>query len=309
MPIQLTDAIERAELMSDDGLLAQQSYDLILQKLDPDDKHSFSMALIDRGIIVKLSSLRKVQKKLFDAKKIAQQFVQREDSPLWVPETWDDDDEWEELSEEDLEEVDESELNLDVGESSYGLEPEDKDVQRIRSVLEANGISINSDGTVNFYKSSIPGIYKDKLPQALPLENAIDYFDQILDSTDREQSKMDTFIDLLSRLTSETYDLEFSLEELDNYQFSPQSRNEFTSGIAQNLEEMKGAISEGNWDGAQNVLETMKGSVDQWLGEKDQHYDKHLELVDVLDQLADMKDQNPENYSKVLEGVGGVPSA
>lgn len=307
MPIELTDAIERAELMSDNGLLPQQSYDLLIQKLDDEDRHSFSMALVDRGIVVKLSKKVSVTppEEVFNPEKIAQQFVQREDSPLWVPSTWDDDEEWYELGDEDLEEV--SDLNLNVGESSYMAE-ESQDVQKIRNVLESNGVSMNSDGTVNFYKSSIPGIYKDKLPQAMPLEKAIEYFDQVLDMTDSQQAKMDDFIDLLSRLTSETYDLEYSLEELENYKFSPQSRDEFTSGIAQNLEMLRESVSGGNWDAAQNVLEDMKASVDQWLSDKDQHYDTHLELVDALDTLADMKAQDPDSYNKILEGLGGVPN-
>lgn len=307
MPINLQDAIQRAELMSEEGLLPQQSYDLLIQKLDDDDRHSFSMALVDRGIIVKLSKKASVKlpEEMFDPEKIAQQFVQREDSPLWVPSTWDEDEEWYELSDEDLEEV--SDLNLNVGESSYVAE-ENQDIQKIRDILESNGISMNSDGTVNFYKSSIPGIYKDKLPQAMPLDKAIEYFDQVLDMTDSQQTKMDGFIDLLSKLTSETYDLEYSLEELENYKFSPQSRDEFTSGIAQNLDVLRGSISEGNWSAAQNVLEDMKASVDQWISDKDQHYSTHLELAEALDTLAGMKEQDPDSYSKILEGLGGVPN-
>ena len=308
MPIQLTDAIERAELMSDDGLLPQQSYDLLVQKLDDEDRHPFTMALVDRGIIVKNSRIAKSRflEQFFNAGKVAQTFVQREDSPLWVPDTWDNEEEWQEVTDDDIEDV--SDLNFDVGESQYGVDTEDAEVSNIKSVLESNGISLNSDGTVNFYKSSIPGVYKDRLPQAMDLDKAIQYFDQVLDMTDSQQAKMDDFIDLLSRLTSEVYDIEYSLEELENYKFSPQSRDEFTSGISKNLDSLRSTISEGNWSAAQDVLEKMKGTVDQWLGDKDSYYDQNLSLVDALDQLAELRDTDSAKYQSIVEGLGGVPN-
>ncbi len=75
MTIELSDAIGRAELMSDDGLLSQQAYELILQKINDDDRHSFTLALVDRGIIVKTSE--KKEKEAFDAKKLAKGVMKR----------------------------------------------------------------------------------------------------------------------------------------------------------------------------------------------------------------------------------------
>jgi len=71
MTIDLTDAIERAMLMAENNLLPQSSYDLLTQKLKDEDLHSFTMALVDRGIITKTTRREEPEKKSLNSEKIS----------------------------------------------------------------------------------------------------------------------------------------------------------------------------------------------------------------------------------------------
>ncbi len=101
--LDLTEALERASLMSDDSLLlSEQSYELLVDKINEEDLYPFTMGLLERGIIVKHATATtdaSVEDKLVKA---AQSYKQ---SPggLWVPDSMEDEEY--DVQDEDLEEV------------------------------------------------------------------------------------------------------------------------------------------------------------------------------------------------------------
>jgi len=312
--IDLQDAVERARLMAgDDGLLSQYSYNMLIDELDDTERHAFTMALVDLGILARVAN---VEAKSFlhntedhliddiytyedildDFTKVSQ-YAQDTESGLWVPESsWGDDEEWD-LTDSDLEYI------YDVGDyEKYNIE----EVDKVRDTLEFAGLSVSPDGMVSFYQSAIPGIYKDKLPQKMPLETAMAYYDQSLDATDKEQTRIDELLDLLSRLTSQTYDLEYSLDQLENYKFSPGSKSEIIQNIYNGLEGVKTSIGEGRWDSAQTNLDDIKRVVDDYSAEQYEKYDNQLVVVDALDKLMSLRDENPEAFEMAISGLGGV---
>lgn len=66
--ISLSDAVERARTMAgDDGLLYQESYDLLVSKLDETDRYAFTMALLDNGILTRTGMLGQPEGKTLEA--------------------------------------------------------------------------------------------------------------------------------------------------------------------------------------------------------------------------------------------------
>lgn len=66
--ISLSDAVERARTMAgDDGLLNQESYDVLVEKLDETDRYAFTMALLDNGILTRTGMLDKPEGKSLEA--------------------------------------------------------------------------------------------------------------------------------------------------------------------------------------------------------------------------------------------------
>ena len=313
--IDLVDALQRAELMSDDSLLlSEQSYELLVDKLEAEDLYPFTLGLVERGIIVKHATATtdaSVEDKLVKA-------AQYKQSPggIWMPDSMEDEEY--DVQDEDLEEVENDDYESYL-ESSPFVFPNDQqatqpytgeDIESLRETLENAGLRITPEGTVEMFSANIPGIYTDKLPQGpLPLDIAVKYFDQLLDSSDVEQNKLSGLLDLVTRLSNQTSEIEASIEELDNYNYSAASRSESSQAIAAGLQEVRGLLAEGNWTAAQRVLSDLQGTVDAYTGERDSAYDEKLSVVDALDRLADLQEADPQGYAQAIEGLGGMPLA
>lgn len=319
MTIELQDALERAQLMADDdGLLSQQAYELLVNKLEDEDLHAFSMALLDFGVSVKSASREDslsfreavsfnrsadIQQErletidyLSSMVRVAQSFVQ---SPggLWVPDDYVDDEGYYPLEDEDLEEV---------GGPSQNGQYDTSSIKQIRKVLENAGLAIGNDGKVYFYQSSIPGIYTQKLPQNMTLEQTVDYFEQVLDMTDKQQSKVDGLLDSLSSLTSQVYEMENTLEGLKDLKFNVNSKNPQIRDIGLGLEAVQQYVAQGDWNGVQASLDELKSIVDQYYGKQYDEYDRLLEIVDALDKIEQMKETDSEAFYDVTQGLGAV---
>ena len=313
--IDLVDALQRAELMSDDSLLlSEQSYELLVDKINEEDLYPFTIGLVERGIIVKHATATtdaSVEDKLVKA-------AQYKQSPggIWMPDSMEDEEY--DVQDEDIEEVENDDYESYL-ESSPFVFPNDQqatqpytgeDIESLRETLENAGLRITPEGTVEMFSANIPGIYTDKLPQGpLPLDIAVKYFDQLLDSSDVEQNKLSGLLDLVTRLSNQTSEIEASIEELDNYNYSAASRSESSQAIAAGLQEVRGLLAEGNWTAAQRVLSDLQGTVDAYTGERDSAYDEKLSVVDALDRLADLQEADPQGYAQAIEGLGGMPLA
>jgi len=303
----LDEALERARLLADDSLyLNEQSYELLVDKIDEEDLYPFTMGLVERGIVVKNATQRTAQSVEEKLVKAAQSFTQQTPAGLWVPENYED------LDGDPDEPPEDSDYESFL-ESTPFVWPHDNpevDISSLRDTLENAGIRITPEGTVEMYQAHIPGIYTDKLPQGpLPLDIAVKYFDQLLDSTDIEQGKLDGLLDLLTRLDNQTGGLQQSISELDAYKFSPASRSESSQAISGGLDELRRLISEGNWNGAQRATESLVGTVEDYAGDRYGAYDESLAVLDALDRLADLQAEDPATYQKAIEGLGGMPLA
>jgi hypothetical protein len=311
--LTLDEAIERAKLMCDDSmLLNNQSYDLLVGKLEEEDIYPFTMALVERGIVVRTakldshSSQKSIEEKLV---KSAQSFTQQSPGGLWLPDSLDDP-----LPEEDFEDLPEDgEYESFLPSTPFTwptVDAPNMEEESIRSALEQAGVRVMPDGKVEMYRQNIPGIYTTKLPQGpLPLETAIKFYDQMLDSTDKEQTRLDTLLDLLTRLSGHTQGIEASLEELTNYKFSPMSRSKSTQAISQGLATVKDLGGRGEWAAAEKALDSLRDTLAEYEGERGEAYDSSLAIVDALDRLAELQNSDPEAYQRVIQGLGGMPMA
>jgi hypothetical protein len=311
--LTLDEAIERAKLMCDDSmLLNNQSYDLLVGKLEEEDIYPFTMALVERGIVVRTakldshSSQKSIEEKLV---KSAQSFTQQSPGGLWLPDSLDDP-----LPEEDFEDLPEDgEYESFLPSTPFTwptVDAPNMEEESIRSALEQAGVRVMPDGKVEMYRQNIPGIYTTKLPQGpLPLETAIKFYDQMLDSTDKEQTRLDTLLDLLTRLSGHTQGIEASLEELTNYKFSPMSRSKSTQAISQGLANVKDLVGRGEWAAAEKALDSLRDTLAEYEGERGEAYDSSLAIVDALDRLAELQNSDPEAYQRVIQGLGGMPMA
>lgn len=314
--ISLEDSFQRALLMCDDSLhLKEQAYELLTDKLADEDLYSFTVGLVERGIMVRHASHKVTDESVADKLVKAAQSYKQSPGGVWMPDGYEDE---QELEDEDLEEVTDGEYESYLESTPFTFPNNQQetqpytgtDVDELKAVLENAGLRITPEGTVEMYAANIPGIYTDKLPQGpLPLDIAVKYFDQLLDSSDSEQGRLDGLLDLLTRLNTQTSEIEASIEDLNNYNYSAASRSESSQAIANGLQEVRGLLAEGNWTAAQRVLEGLKGTIDQYSGERLDVYDENLAVIDALDKLADLQEADPQGYQQAIEGMGGIPMA
>lgn len=270
MPLDLTEAIERAKLLSDDsGLLAQESYDLLTSKLEDTELHAFTMALVDLGIRPRTGKVDDVSRRLL-ARVLGQA----------APE--------EAFPDEDL-----------------------------REVLENAGISVSKDGKVTFYKSNIPGLYKDRL-QALPLETAIQVWEQQLEIADSEKEKAEGLQNTLTQLKRQVQErlrtkssptvavINTTLSSLENYGFDPRSVSKTTQGISKGIEQVFEMIMSSNWIQALPAIENIQEVLEQYTATQVSDYEQNLFIWDALDRLSSLKVEDPASFQATVEGLGGV---
>ena len=313
--ISLEDSFQRALLMCDDSLqLKESAYELLIDQLEFEDIYSFTIGLVERGVVVRHASQQTTDETITAKLVKAAQSYKQSPGGVWMP---DSDDEYE-VEDEDLEEVEDGEYESFLESSPFTFPNNQQetqpytgtDIDELKAVLENAGLRITPEGTVEMYSASIPGIYTDKLPQGpLPLDIAVKYFDQMLDAGDSEQGRLSGLLDLLTRLNTQTSEIEASIEELNNYNYSAASRSESSQAIANGLQEVRGLLAEGNWTAAQRVLAGLKQTIDQYSGERLDVYDENLAVIDALDKLADLQEADPEGYQYAIEGMGGMPLA
>lgn len=338
MTIALQDAIERAELMAGEGgELKQESYNMISRSLEEKDIYPFTIALVERNINVRTGNIRAKDEDMDSMTDIlyeddedyvvdddedsddivekiaraAQTFKQKSPGGLWVPEEYAEEDDipvyvqTDEGEEELVEDISDEDIEWEGTPEEYN---EFEDVQKIRKELEEAGIYVDKDGMVSFFKSNVPGLYTTQIPmKPMPLDNAFKYYEQSVNSVDREQTRVNDLLDLLSRLTSATYDIQFALEDLGKFKYSPDSRSKDVQNIAEGLDNVKSDINSGDWGKSQESLDDLKGLLDYYTEEQQSKYKQSVDVMGILDKLMDIKEFEPNKFKHIYKDLGAVP--
>lgn len=308
--ISLTDAIERAKLMAPEGQLPQASYNLLVDSLDEADRYAFTMALVDRGICTrtgKADTAREAFVKAAQGVMAPRQLSPR--SPRFSPDefesyfpnmSWSDEDD-EELDlafEPEVPEAPEppQEAPLATPEVPEEVGDVSGDVGAIRAVLEKAGISVTPEGKVHFYQSNVPGVYTQKLPQSLDLDLVVKFYNQILNSLDKEQAKAESAVVLLKSLDPG------SVGKLRELNYSDKTRLEDVRNLALGLQ---GVISSLENKRVPKV-DDLVGQFDKYLEKLTAKYDATLEVVDAISKLSDLRAMEPQKYDMIIQGLGGV---
>lgn len=311
MPISLDDAVERAKLMADtSGLLAQESYNLLLNALDEEDRYAFTMSLVDHGIISKQGSTDRVRE-LLGKPKTDVQVSDSIDSETYL------NNKFANIARKLTGQYEIDEQGNPI--TSYGGNTEQppfqeapvnqadpEAVNNLRSTLENFGISIDSQGKVSFYKSSVPGIYTDRLPQSMPLESALAYYRQVSAIAQKEAEKSDMILNNLAKLSSQENDISSILEDLKSVKFSQQSKSDFIVSISKNLESLVSTLSSDANAKMVEYIEELENNFEQYKFDQEAKRDQYDLVSDVLNELQDAKDNHPELYNAVITGLGGL---
>ncbi|MBU1173425.1 MAG: hypothetical protein KKD44_27975, partial [Proteobacteria bacterium] len=193
-----------------------------------------------------------------------------------------------------------------------------EDMSEVREVLENAGIAVSPDGTVSFYKTNIPGIYTDKLPQALPLSTAISLWEQKLEIADGEKARVKNIQDSLARLKAQVdervrtgkspkiSEIGASLTELEEYGFDPRSRSEITKGISGVIENVFETVMGNNWMGAVTAIDEAQEVLNEYISGQDSDYNNDLYVWDALDKLVQLQESDPAAFEKSVGGLGGL---
>lgn len=311
MPISLDDAVERAKLMSDtSGLLAQESYNLLLNALDEEDRYGFTMALVDHGIISKQGNTDRVRN-LLGKPNTNIQVTDSIDSETYLNNKF-----------ANIARKMTGQMDIDEsGQVTYGgggnneqppfqeapvNQVDQSAVDNLRSTLENFGISIDPQGKVSFYKSSVPGIYTDRLPQSMPLESALAYYRQVSSIAQKEAEKSTRILDNLAKLSAQENDISSILEDLKSVKFSQQSKSDFIVSISKNLESLVSTLSSDANAKMVEYIEELENNFEQYKFDQEAKRDQYDITADVLDELVDAKANHPELYNAVITGLGGL---
>lgn len=292
MTIHFEDAIERARLMSDEaGLMPQESYNMLVRELDEKDRYPFSMALMERGISVRTGSLRDKEDTLPSLEGISSKMAQDATSEL------------------DLEDYEEGTLKEFQG------SPELDDM---REVLEREGISISPEGKVSFYSTGTPGMFKDRIPQILPLKTVVALWEQKIGILDREISRMSGMLDEISVVKSMLEErlrnkkspliseIRQSLSELSKYQFSDKSKSETTQGLLKAIEAVKSDIMTRKYVASVGHINEAQEFMSNYLEGLSEDASRKTEVHDVLSKINSMMVDDPDSFKYVTEGIGGI---
>jgi rubrerythrin len=310
MPISLDDAVERAKLMADtSGLLAQESYNLLLNALDEEDRYGFTMSLVDHGIISKQGSTDKVRE-LLGKPKTAINITHELTSETYL------NNKFANIARKltGQYEIDEQ-GNPIISYGGNNEQPPFQDseapvdqsaVNNLRSTLENFGISIDYQGNVSFYKSSVPGIYTDRLPQSMPLDSALAYYRQVSAIAQKEADKSTKILDNLAKLSAQENDISSILEDLKSVKFSQQSKSDFIVSISKNLESLVSTLSSDANAKMVEYIEQLEDNFEQYKFDQEAKRDQYDIVADVLDELVDAKENHPELYKAVITGLGGL---
>lgn len=344
MPITLQDALERAKLAADpDGILSSALYNQLQDALLEKDRHPFTLSLVDLGIQTRYASKavsdhmrrviyddpEEVTDKTVEAfksavKKKAEPYRQ---SPggLWVPESYspratprqapieDSFKDWQ-VPDQDYE---------DISQDVYG-------VQDSIDTLEENGIKIDQNGMVTFYKANIPGLYSNQIPmKPVPMEQALSIFQQNAKVFDTETGRVKTLQDILSSLNSEFNGLESSMEEvlsefdsvltsLEKFKYSEKSPNPQIQTIAEGLTTIRNYISESGpdvdslrfgIDQHSDVIKDLQNNLDYYYQSQYDMSGQKSGLAEAMKALIELKNSDPEEFKNMIAGMGGISAS
>lgn len=308
--IGLADAIERAKLAQDNGIITQSFYNMLVRQVDEKDVYPLTMALVENGLMVRTGSVKNfesLRRDIYGSPKSVKNLSVKEKLPKSSQAVlYNDEDESDDYWGKEEEEVKET-----------PEEPNDE-ILEMRDVLEGAGMAINKDGMVSFYRSNIPGIYKDKLPQAMPLEAVANLWERRLEITDNERSRIQSIQNVLSKLRSQVderaktnktpkiSDIETALRELENYGFDPRSRSEMTRNISGNIESVFDAVMDNNWIKAGSAISEAQELLDVYVENQVENYEKNLYIWDALDKLSGLRKSDPKSFQTAIGGLGGV---
>jgi hypothetical protein len=347
--ISLSDAIERAKLAADNsGLLSAYTYDQLVDQLDFSDKHSFTMGLVDLGIVTKHGSYEGEEhiasvldhdyrdEDEYDEKaverqssiieefvKVAQQFVQ---SPggLWTPSSWDEDETDEDAAEFDsyldapVDDFKSVQTHDDMPEREFDIEQ----IEQLQEVLEKNGISVDKDGNVKQFKSNMPGIYVKEIPlKPIPLDQAIERFTGEAEAVQKEQERVKGLQDILASLNrdfvgigSASQDLlkkfDDSMVNLEKFRYSEQSKDENVRSIAQGLGSVRKYLTESTepLDDLQHGLKEYSDTIQGLQGRLDNYYQSQYEKTDAKFEVVDALGRLKEMMEKDPESFNKAVS-
>lgn len=310
MPITLDDAVERAKIMSgQDGLISQESYNLLLNALAEEDRYSFTMALVDHGIIAKNASSQdnSVMRFLIGEPKTDVIISEILTSEEYLR------DKFARIALRNLRgqfDVDESgQVTYGGEETSPFQETPEIDQTRVndlRERLESAGISISEDGQVSFYKSSVPGVYSDKLPQSMTLENAVSYYNQVSRISQKESDKSDKILNNLAKLSGQENEIALILEDLKGLKFSQQSKNDYIVNISKSLQSLVSTISESSNAKLVEYIDDLKNQFEQYKFDQEAKRDQYTQMSETLSELLSAKTDDPGLYTAVVKGLGGI---
>lgn len=287
MTISLQDAIERAKLVADNGIIKQSFYNLLVNQVDDTDVHPLTMALVENGIMVRTGS-SVFDKKFLEANRLS-----------FFRDPGDNIDEF--GNEEEKTE----------GTTSDGA-------RDVIEVLENAGISISKDGMVSFYSANLPGIFKDKLPQSIPLGTAIEIWEQKLNNIDRERERTRNIQDALSRLKTMLDErvrtgksptigaIESALTELESYGFDPRSKVEMTRDISRVIEEVFDRVMSSNWINSVKAVDEAQNLLEEYISNQIDNYENDLYVWDAMNELNNLKESDPDTFEESIGGVGGL---
>lgn len=308
MPITLDDAVERAKLMADDnGLISQYSYNQLYAMLHETDRYPFTMALVDNGIITKTSKflvnrVRKVIGKFDPAIEILEEITDISYVDSKVSEAA----RRFMTAQYDVDESGQVSYGGQVPETTQEQDINQEEVNSLRSVLEGAGVHVAEDGSVSFYKSSVPGVYTNKLPQSMPLSTAVGYYAQIANTATNEAARSGNLLDKLAQLSLVADSVGEIINELKSYKFSPKSQSDLVRGIAEGISAVSGFYESDRQTDIQESLNRLKAQVEQYQFEQGAKADSYKAVSDALTQLQTAKDSDPQLYSAVVKGLGGI---
>jgi len=302
--ISLADAVERAKLATDDGLLNQSFYNMLISQVSEEDVHPLTMALVENGLMVRTGSLI-----TFDEIKDARERLYGPDTHEGTYKIKKDQRKAKEIAQR---------LRKSVRTAQDETEQPVEDVSELREILENAGISVSSDGIVSFYNYNIPGVFKDRLPQTLPLATAVQLWEQKLEISDGEKDRVGNIQDALSRLKSQIderiktnrspkiSEIEASLRELEEYGFDPRSKSEMTQNISGTVENIFENVMSSNWMGASPAIDEAHELLDEYVNNQVSGYEGDLFIWDALDKLSELQNSNPEAFEEATGNFGGL---
>jgi hypothetical protein len=309
--ITLEDAIERAKLAADDsGHLGQSFYNMLVNQVDETEIYPLTMALSEVGIMVRTGSAV-VEEDPFEMEAESGAEVK----PAKFPVNFSNSVTLEKKKTGPAKKVRSKFLRfLRRGQELESTE----DVSDIRSVLESTGISVSSDGMVSMYTSNIPEIYTDRLPQAFPLDVAVQLWEQRLEIADNEQGRVKALQDAIARLrvqvkeraetgtTPRISEIEASLRELEDYGFNLVSTSEISQSIATLIENIFEMVMSSNWTGAISTIDDAQITLEEYAAQQNSDYEVGMFVWDALDRLQNLQYSNPDAFDAATSNLGGL---